>query len=180
MDKCLVIVAGVMLPWHTFLLRMQLNAFFYIHSIKITTDLNMHLLSTIIYYLLCVIHVSHAATLPLLLSVSDFFWLLEDKRKCLHELLEDTMHHISKYQRFCFSDDLQIHARVRVEWGGGVFGKRPPGHQSLQSSQQWQVEGLWHFWLAWLMCFWSARGSRCQPKFLTQSRSHTTMKHFYF
>lgn len=58
---------------------------------------------------------------------------------------------------------------MHVEGGVGVI-QRPPGHQSPQSSLQRQVEGLWHFWLAWLMCFWSTRGSWCQTNFPTQSQ----------
>lgn len=45
---------------------------------------------------------------------------------------------------------------VKAGGGGGwgrERGRRPSDHQSRQSSPQWQVEGLWHFWLTWLMCF---------------------------
>lgn len=114
---------------------------------------------------------------PLSCSLFLFCSLYSVRLNCLALRLQDIVNHISKHYHLLFF----VWCANWCEHEGGALhrdgGRLPSDHQSQQSSLQWQAEVLRHFWLTWLMCFWSAGGEYVKLALWHRAdRSHITVQ----
>lgn len=122
---------------------------------------------------------NNAGTSPFLLLACCLFLfcsLCSVRLNSFSKLLQDIVSHFSKHYHLCF-----LRCANWCEQQGGAVrrdgGRLPSDHQSQQSSLQWHAEVLGHFWMTWLMCFWSAVGEDVKPALWhSANRSHITVQ----